>query len=328
MTPDIDNLLPHAARLLADGSRIAIATLVYTTGSAPRPVGSQMVITEQGDYWGYLTGGCAEAAVAALGVEALQLRRNRVVRLGFESPYVDIQLPCGAGIDIFFHVDPERTVIDSVLDVLKDRRSAALETRISENATSSVVDSVGAPLVADNAFRRWFAPVRRFLVIGAGPIAVELAILAQQQRFEVGLYSPDVATLQLAAAQGVAGERLTGLEELKSWRLDQHGAACMVFHEHERELALFPHLLASPLFFIGALGSQRTHARRLEGLRHAGIDEVQIGRISGPVGLDIRARTPQEIALSIMAEVTQTYRKQAPSDVDWTGGPLPDALRW
>lgn len=322
MRSDIDNLLDTAVRWAEAGHRTCLATLVYANGSAPRPPGSEMVIRDDGRFEGYLTGGCAEFAIAEIAKEAIAADRHRVVRFGLDSPYVDIQLPCGSGIDVFFHVDPDLSVLHSALARVRARESVALEALVgARTALKMCVHDAPGDLSA-NAFRRWYLPTRRLIAVGSGPIIVELAKLATTQHFEVLVFSPDADTRHALAGDNIPTRELPNAKVIVASDLDRFSAACILFHEHEREPDILATFLNSESFYLGALGSRKTQAERLQRLRLRGFTEADLARIHGPAGLPIGAQTPAEIGLSILAEITACYRSGSPPAIEWKGRAL------
>ncbi len=281
-----------------------------------------MVVAEDGAWSGFLTGGCAEPAIAALAQQSLAEGRNQLARLGHESPYVDIQLPCGSGIDLFFAIDPPEEVLVDALGCLRERRAVALEFALAEQTRVRIIEQGAAPITAQDSFRRWFTPQRRLLVLGSGPVSVALAVLAAGQHHDVIVLTPDSATRAALLDRDIDVHALNSAADLARVELDADSSACLLFHDHERETELLANLLELPLYYIAALGSQQTHATRLEALRSSGIQPQQLQRIHGPAGIDIRARTPGEIALSILAEATLRYRKQVRTALERIGGPL------
>ncbi|MEO0997797.1 MAG: XdhC family protein [Pseudomonadota bacterium] len=323
MTTDdvsVDYVVPALGRMLAAGERVCLATLVQTDGSSPRPCGSQMAVAESGEFLGYLTGGCAEQAIADEGLRAIHNGSGHAMRFGVGSPYLDIQLPCGAGIDVWFDPSIDAAALREIDAARAARQTPALVTATRGGAKAAV--SMTADVLDAGSFRRWYPPLRRLLIVGAGPIVTSLARQAAATEQAVEVLTPDAQTAAATAAAGVEVDTLGDPAQLDAAVLDAHTAAVLLFHEHEREPELLTRLLHSACYYVGALGSPRTHAVRLEALRRHGVDETLLGRIHGPVGLDIGARTPAEIAIAILAEMTRVYQRNAPALLDWAGGEL------
>ena len=323
MLPDtIENVLPRAAAWQADGRSLCLATLVYVAGSAPRPLGSQMVVAGDGAHFGYLSGGCAEHAIAAIGRATIASATATVARFGTDSPYLDVQLPCGSGLDIHYAPGPTPDAVEAVLAALAARETATLDIDVATGAAS--VGRLAAACVS-GAFRRIYYPPTRLIVVGAGPVAVEIARLATLQHMLVTLLTPDQDTAMFAG--DATATLLRDERQLDAVVVDRHTAVVTAFHEHEREFAVWRRFAASTAFYLGALGSARSHEARCRELAAGGVDTVAISRIRGPAGIATGGKTAAEIALSIVAELNAVYRQQALPELIWDGGPLTSHAR-
>lgn len=305
MGDDFDCLIPHAKQFLLAGCDIILVTLIANNGSSPRPVGSQMVVSSDGRYHGYLTGGCAENVVVDEALSVLASGQNRFLRLGEGSPYIDVQLPCGSGIDLYFDIHIDFAVIDELANAIEHRVPVALEIDYTHyQARCMYQDDIIQP---QGSFRRWYWPLRQLIVIGKGPYVSALAKIASASSMVVQVLAADPDNFKELQILGVHAEQLRAHTLGSNVLIDQYTAVVLLFHEHERELSLLKACLDSPCFYIGALGSRKTHEQRLNQLLLAGISP-QPKRIRGPVGLDIGARSPTEIAVSIVAEIIQIYQ--------------------
>ena len=318
--PDTENVLDALTSMQHAGDGACLATLIWTDGSSPRPLGSQMAIGADGRYVGYLTGGCAEQAIADEGVRAIESGAKSAVRFGVGSPYLDIQLPCGAGIDVFFDPLIDAETIAGATARLRSRRRVAIDfSTLDEPARLVDADSEARDA---QAFRRWYEPPRRLAIVGTGPIVPLLAGGAAATGETVRVWSPDEATLAGCRQQDIAAELLTDDTLLDDEPGDRWTAFVVLFHEHEREPPLLSRFLGTEAYYIGALGSPRTHAARLAHLRASGYSARDLERIHGPVGLDIGARTPGEIAVAILGQMTGIRRAEPAPLLVWTGGSL------
>lgn len=264
-----------------------------------------MVVTEDGRYEGYLSGGCAESVIAAEAVAAMTARTNRVLRLGAGSPYMDIRLPCGAAIDLYIDVGITDPVVMAIKESLGARAPLALDTDLGSGRHHWVTNPAQA--LAENTFRRWYLPQRRLLIAGKGPNTPALANIAAASDYEVVVMSPDSSTINTCSGERMKVFRLEHPDVFACPPTDPWTAAVLLFHEHEWESRILETLLRSDCFYLGALGSRKTHHQRIEQLAEKGFNE-EVSRIHAPVGLDIKAKTPAEIAISILAEITETYR--------------------
>jgi len=280
-------LLATAVNWLLQGKRIALITLVEIEGNAPYPVGTQMLVDEKGNFTGQITGGCAETSIALQAVDIIANGENKIQRYGLNSPFFDIQLPCGSGIDVFFDVDTGLEEYKKLLKKTLDRQVASQRLSLG-------------PL----SFTKSYQPNRRLIVFGQGPIVAALSKMAQHLGYEVVCIAQNTDTQQEL-------DRLKFVSTLLNDSInfaplcDEFTALVSLFHEHEHETTILKTAVSTPLFFIGALGSQRTHQTRLESLANAGVAESQLARIIGPVGSDIGATTPMQIAVSIVSQLIE-----------------------
>lgn len=326
MKVTVENVLPKLVEWSQSGQRICLATLYYSHGTSPRPVGSQMAIAENGQWFGYLSGGCAEQAISEEGVDVIKQGRNRSVRYGIGSAYLDIQLPCGAGIDVWFDQTIQASHAKAVLRRLESRTLSALQCDASaENACPSIVDTspIHETVLPKSSFQRWYAPPRRLYIIGAGPIVVALASLACEADYSVFVLTPDQHTYNEVKQRAGNVELLKSHSQVEALEVDRWTSLVLMFHEHERETQILTTFLKHDLAYIGALGSKRTHSHRIEKLKENGFTLEQCQRVHGPVGLNIMARTPVEIAISVLAELTLENQQQASPLLSWGGAEVP-----
>jgi xanthine dehydrogenase accessory factor len=286
-------LIQSAINYLTAGRKVALMTLVGIEGNAPYPVGSQMLVTDDGDYLGQITGGCAETAIADQALLLIDRRENTTLRYGLDSPFFDIRLPCGSGIDVYFDTSITLENLSLIAAQLEQRRvySQVLNTAVG-------------------AFKKTYLPNARVRRFGQGPILVLLAELAIRSGFDVACVAQNQHTEKLLASAGLAVLSLERARTEFALELDEFGAMVSLFHEHELEVELLAEALKTKAFYIGALGSRRTHAARLESLKIHAVETSQFERICGPVGLDIGANTPAHIAVSILAEVIQKMNQR------------------
>jgi xanthine dehydrogenase accessory factor len=338
MTPH-DAIPEQALSWHRAGQGAALATVVETWGSAPRPVGSQLAVSGDGEIAGSVSGGCVEGAVVAESLDAIEDRRPRLLEFGVsDDEAFAVGLACGGRIRVL--VEPvgagEAALSEDLLAQLVDARAARraialavhLETweRRLLHAESPAADV--PPELAPEALRARFAadrsgmaeesgwfialhnPPLRLVVVGAAHIAQPLVAMARLAGYAPFIVDPREA---FATDQRFPGEDLSHAwpdEALAEHGLDARSAVVTLSHDPKIDDPAIRAALASPVFYLGCLGSTRTHAKRLERLRGEGLDEAALGRIHAPVGLDIGARSPAEIAVAILAEITQALRRR------------------
>ena len=283
-----------------EGCAGVLVTLVGIEGASSRAIGTQMAVLGDGRRVGSFSGGCIEAAVVAEALEALDAGLGRRVRYGLGSPYLDIRLPCGGGIDLLFTPRPDVAVLAGVLAELTARRAAVL-----------VIDEQGVR--ADGAgFRRAYVPQGRLVAIGQGEEVAALARLAACYGLEVLALVPAGDSLVGAAAAGFAVVAMADARRLPAIAGDDWTAVVFLFHDRDWEEHLIPQALAGGGCFFGAVGSRRTHAARVLALRDAGVSDARIAALHAPVGLIPATRDPAMLALSILAQVAAAIPGGAP----------------
>jgi len=361
--PPLHEVLTNLDAWTASGEAVALATVVRTVGSSPRPVGARMAITDSERMVGSVSGGCVEGAVSETALDVLRTGLPQLLTFGVaDEDAWAVGLSCGGTIEVYVEPlpsGPEAREFEAFRAALQEGRPVALATRIegpSRVGARLLVESSGigdasngpgvpaAPATTPAAPPAWtgtlgdptldlriarrarerlaegrseviedesgrifleaHSPAPRLVIVGAVHIAVTLARIARELGFRVvvtdarGRFAtpdrfPDVDDLILGWPH----------EVLPALALDAFSHVVVITHDAKIDNPALLAALRSPAPYIGALGSRRTHARRVAALREAGATDTDISRIHSPIGLDIGARTPQEIALATMAEV-------------------------
>lgn len=321
-----------------DGHEVALATVVSTWGSAPRPVGGYMAICDTGAFVGSVSGGCVEGAVVDEAKQVMADEVPRTVEYGVsdEEAWL-VGLACGGRVRISIGpVGPaglEDDVVDELIDAREAHQAVVLLTWLDSavhqllrdgamdgSPLSFPVEATRSALLEDRAmlvdtdmgevFLRPHNPPARVIIVGAAHVTQSLVPLAVAAGFAVVVVDPRTAFASEARFPDVDLVRSWPREAFAELELDHRTAVVTVTHDPKLDdPALLAALDADP-FYIGALGSRRTHASRLERLEAEGADPAALSRIHAPVGLDIGARTTQEISVSIIAEIVQTLRKR------------------
>ncbi len=302
-----DNVIPELASWSERGERCALVTLIGVDGNAPRAEGAQMAVSESGNYAGYISGGCLENAIALEAVAAIKSGKPRLLRYGKGSPYFDIRLPCGSGLDVFIQPALEHALIRDMRDRMERREPFALRIGLATGAASLEAAAPGQQsLQTAEDFVRVYTPPLRCLVIGSSPIAVKLAELAASAGFETAFYAPDTEIVPSFPSP----VSVYPLAPRPHFHADPWTAAVLAFHDHEKELPVFAGLLNGPCFFITAIGSRNAHAARKLSLAEAGFSEADIARIQSPAGLVPGLKSASLVALSILAQVVAAARER------------------
>jgi xanthine dehydrogenase accessory factor len=305
------------------GRGAVLATVVETWGSAPRRVGAQLVIAGDGEMQGSVSGGCVEGAVVLEATEALEQGEQRLLEYGVsDGDAFAVGLACGGTIRVL--VEPVGAVLP--VDVLKalvearrSRRPVAYEVTLSTGARRLVDDGYAERFAKDRSgfeadgdvFVAIHNPPLRLVIVGAVHIAQALVPMARIAGYDPVIVDPRGA---FGSESRFPGENIVADwpdEALAHIGLDTRTALVLLTHDPKLDDPALHVALNSDCFYIGALGSKRTHASRVARLQDAGFSEAEIARIHGPIGLDIGAAGPPEIAVSILAEMTQRLRQGA-----------------
>lgn len=311
------------------GRGAVLATVVETWGSAPRPVGSQLAVAGDGEMAGSVSGGCVEGAVVTEAAEALADGKSRLMEFGVaDETAFAVGLACGGRIRVL--VEPVGTAIpEAMLAELvaarAARRSVAEVVDLATYARSLIhgatdealawryrADKSGIEGAEDGSPGRFVAihnPPLRLIVVGAVHIAQPLLTIARLAGYDCTLIDPRSAFGSAARFPGQTILEDWPDEAMAALAPDQRTAVVTLTHDPKLDDPAIRIALGSQAFYIGCLGSTRTHAKRLDRLEAAGLGAVAQARLHAPVGLDIGARSPAEIAISIMAQITHVLRK-------------------
>ncbi len=304
------------------GKGAALATVVQTWGSAPRRVGSQLAVSGAGEIEGSVSGGCVEGAVVAEALDAIEDGKPVMLEYGVsDGDAFAVGLACGGTIRIL--VEPVGSVLpEDLLQELVLAREARLpvayvtgmtaERRLERDGHADRFRMDRSGFEADGeTFIGIHNPPLRLIVVGAVHIAQALLPMARIAGFDPLLIDPRESFGSEARFPGETILHDWPDEGVQAFGLDTRTALVLLTHDPKLDDPALEQALASDCFYIGALGSTRTHAKRVARMKEAGFDDEQIARIHGPVGLDIGAASPSEIAVSIMAEILQVLRRGA-----------------
>lgn len=287
------------------GDNVAIATVIETWGSAPRRVGSHLAVREDGLFEGSVSGGCVEGDVVT-EAQALLARGRGSLRLDYgvaDATAWQVGLACGGRIAILL----QRFSDNGFAPALVARLMAAAESGeavslVSNTATGQTMEG------SEGDFVRRYPPPRRVAIIGAVHIAQALVPLALGLGVTPTVIDPRGLFAADARFAGLTLDRRWPDEALAEWRPNAASAVVALTHDPKLDDVALAAALASPAYYIAALGSRKNHAARLERLAQKGFAPADLARIHGPAGLAIGAADPAEIALSIAAQMTAAWR--------------------
>jgi xanthine dehydrogenase accessory factor len=315
---------------LAKGERAALATVIETRRSAPRPLGSRLAVSESGLLFGSVSGGCVESDVALQAREVMEDGVPRVLPYGIaDEDARAVGLPCGGEIDIFVAPVSDVDLVSRLRRSLEEGARGRLTTVVVGNEAGAMtleLDGVPAargPELVQEAGRTLFieplGPPPLLLVIGAVDLAESLCGLAAQLGWRTAVADPRRALLTRARLPS-AGSLIEGWPEdaLARAGTDEQAAVVVLAHDEKIDIPALSWALKSDAFYVGALGSRRTQAKRRERLVAEGVSPDELARLSGPAGLDLGGETVEETALSILAEIVAVRRGRG-------GGRLRDA---
>ena len=309
------------------GKGAALATVIETWGSAPRQAGSQLAISGAGEIMGSVSGGCVEGAVVTEALAALEDGRPRVLTFGVsDETAFSVGLACGGTIRIL--VEPvgagaealPEAMLEALVAARAARQAVALVVRLDgwarELLRAGVDAAVDAWLRADRSgmeedgrFVAVHNPPLRMIVVGAVHIAQALLSVARTCGYDCTLIDPRSAFGSAARFPGEVIIEEWPDEAMEALAPDTRTAIVTLTHDPKLDDPAIRIALLSGAFYLGCLGSSKTHAKRVDRLLAAGFTQDEIARIHAPVGLDIGAKTPAEIAVSVMAQITQRLRK-------------------
>ncbi len=333
---DEENLIEKTLEWVNQGRSVAIATVISTLGSSPRPIGSQMVVNDQESFQGSVSGGCIESTVLTEAQFVIRSNEPQRLSIGIDNKKAwDYGLGCGGSIDIY--VEPVRPWINIIIKLSKLidlqhpcclitnlstgeksivdhgllKKSSKLDDDI-RSATETVISTGHSCLLKkDNVdfFLHGFLPPPKIIIGGAVHIAQPLFRMAQLLGYRPTIIDPRTvyATEKRFPETNLIIDHPQ--KAIKKIRLHSNSAVVALSHSPSFDDHLLAHALNADVAYIGALGSKKTHADRIRRFLEMGYSNDKLDKIHGPIGLDIGSITPAEIALSIMAEITQKKRK-------------------
>ena len=321
----MDEVLTQARDWMEAGHKVALATVTATWGSSPRPIGSQLAVNDKAAFAGSVSGGCIETFVVSEALDIMETGEPRLLEYGVSDEQArEVQLACGGTVKVFVEPAPSASDLERLIAAQPIARMVSLDTgealildREGEIGVLSpppeVVEKARGFLRSDSSdmayageksfFVKTYAPPRRMVIIGAVHIAQALAPMAVTAGFDVTVIDPRPLFTR--------DDRMPGLDLVaehpsrvfQSLELTRRTAVVALAHDPDLDDPALKAALGSDAYYIGALGSKKNHAKRLDRLGKAGFNAEALARIHGPIGLDIGGRSPAHIALSILAEI-------------------------
>jgi xanthine dehydrogenase accessory factor len=319
----MENLDIVVLRTLRDwrvaGKRALLATVVRTWGSSPRPVGSIMALRQDGAVVGSVSGGCIEDDLIDKAREGVLAEGvPKVVRYGIDADAAHrFGLPCGGLIELVLEPVLPRTRVGELLGRLaKGERVRRVLTIASGEVTLEPAGDTDELQLSDTTLTTHHGPRWRLVLIGAGQMTQYLAQMARSLDYEVVVCDPRDEYATSFAIEGATLSRQMPDDLITELKPDGHTAIIALTHDPKLDDLALMEALRSPAFYVGAIGSRANQAKRKQRLiEHFGLKDAEFERLHGPVGLKNGARTPPEIAIGILAELTAVrygYRIPAP----------------
>jgi xanthine dehydrogenase accessory factor len=317
-----------ARRWLEEHDRAVLATVVSSWGSAPVPVGGQLVVAPGERFEGSVSGGCVEVEVVAEAADVMAEGRLRLLEFGVADETAwRAGLPCGGTIKVLLQPlerGRDAALLDRILEARRMRQPIAILTNVATGERwlieegSAMPSEVAACLASGRSqlletpdgdqFLHALVPPIRLITAGATHVGQALADLAHGVGYDVTVIDPRAAFTTKERFGETQTVSAWPEDSLRDMGLDARTAIVALTHAAHIDDEALAIALQSPCLYIGALGSRRTHAKRTERLRSMGFSEVDLARIRAPVGLVIGAQGPAEIAVSILAEVIKVAR--------------------
>ena len=288
------------------GEPMAIATVVSTWGSAPRPRGSHMLVHADGRFEGSVSGGCVESDILATAAEVIAGAPPVVKRYGVEDASAwEVGLPCGGEIAVMVQPVSAEGFDPELFDRIEEARAGGQALPVTTDLATGHSDL--RPVETGEVFVNRYDPPRRLLIVGAVQIAQALAGLARELGIATVVIDPRARFLTEERFPGVTLDDRWPDEAIAALKPGPATAVVTLSHDTKIDDPALIAALNSNAAYVGALGSKRSHAARRERLAEAGLSAEAIDRVEGPVGIDIGAIGPSEIALSIAAAMVAAF---------------------
>ena len=300
-------VLRHSAEWIESGRRVLLVTVVRTWGSSPRPEGAMLAVRDDGHVAGSVSGGCIEDdLIDRVRREGLSATQCEAVTYGVSADEARrFGLPCGGTIQLV--IEP-LTRESGILALLREIEAGHLVTRRLDLgtgfATLHPAQATDSLVFDGRVLSTVHGPRYRMLVIGASQLSKYLAQIAVGLDYQVTVCDPREEYTETWDIPGVTLVRTMPDDTVTAMRLDERCAVVALTHDPKLDDLALMEALKSPAFYVGALGSRANNAKRRERLQEVDVTEAEIARLHGPIGLYIGSRTPPEIAISILAEVT------------------------
>ena len=320
-----NNVLEKAISWMEEDKQVALATVIGTGGSSPRPIGSQLAIDETGSFVGSVSGGCIEGSVIGEALATISDGKNRLLDFGVTNEQAwEVGLACGGDIRILIESTKKKEILKNLINerpiatatnLRTGKRSYVTPSNVSGDLDLSVEMLINIRSALqhdlsttyndqdDEIFVQVFNPALRCAIIGAVHISQALVPMAQLVGFDVTVIDPRGSFATPVRFPNVTINEEWPDEALQTFNPDARSSIVTLTHDPKLDDPALEVALKTNAYYIGCLGSRRTHASRLERLTLRGFEETDFARIHAPIGLDLGATSPEEIAVTILAEM-------------------------
>ena len=315
---DLDDIYTPTSNWLKKNEKVAIATVISTWGSSPRQVGGQMAINLLGEIIGSVSGGCVESSVISEAKTSIQDRKIKVKDYGISDNLAwEVGLACGGELKILIQpLEPRDEIVLKIAEKIKKRIPITLSTNLNDGKRKILeVDEKKFHQMSyfdkeKNIFYHSISPKPRLFVVGAVHIAQSLVNLAKICGYEVIVIDPREHFANKKRFPNCKIINDWPDNALKKFKINKSCHLVTLTHDPKIDDPALIEVLNGDIGYIGALGSKRTQEKRLERLISHGLSKETLTKIHGPIGLNISSKTPEEISISILAELTKFRRNK------------------
>jgi xanthine dehydrogenase accessory factor len=299
---------------LKKGQQVTLVTVVKTWGTSPRPVGSLLAISSGGLFFGSVSGGCVEEDLINKLASSPVKHPQLLIYGETEAERHHFELPCGGALQLIAEPLDDVSEVSGLIANIENRKAVLRSTHLTEYSVSITPWTQQNPLLTKNIWQNVFGPTWRLMVIGAGETGRFLAEIAEGLGYETLVSDPRPDYRKNWPLKNIP--LLDGFPDdiINQLKIDNRTAIIAVSHDPKVDDMALLAALNSEAFYVGALGSKlNNQQRRARLVEHFGFSKAQVAQLHGPVGLNIGSKTPAEIALSILAEITAIKNGIQPS---------------
>ncbi len=321
MNSSDENIIKTAQLWFTKDNELLLVTVANTWGSSPRPVGSMMLIRKNGEYIGSVSGGCIEEDLVNKYISG-KIPSKKVSTLSYGVGQLEAQrfgLPCGGKLELVLERLDSFDSLNPVAKAIDNKDSITRRVSILSGLVSfSNANAYQTTHFNDNSLDKVFGPQWQVLLIGANDLAQSVANLAMTLNFKIVVCDPREHINLSWIDEKIAFTTEMPDDVVNELEPKSHSIVLALTHDPKMDDMALMRALEQDFFYVGAIGSKKTQAARVNRLKQLDLTDSQISRLHGPVGLEIGSKAPSEIAISILAEIIQLKnKKKAPASIDF-----------